>query len=724
MANKKIIPAISVIIPMYNVEKYIGECLDSIFAQTFEDYEIIVVDDCSTDKGCEVVENYIPKFNGRLQLIKSEKNSGGAGVPRNIGIRFSRGKYIFLMDSDDALTSDAFEEFYKLGKEFDADVVYSKRHYIIGSEEKAAHLRKNFPIQVVDNQKVEEKITLETEDLAQRIRQICSFQFNLTARGAIIKRNLLAENEIACPNTRFYEDFVFIFKVQCLAKKFVHTPKPVYLYRLQPDSITHKQNKTLEKTVDFWISSLIKGLDDLNNFMDKLEFFQKNVDYRYAVFDHLANFIFRPLLNACYQIPPSAIYSAILQGEVKKFSENKNLIAYLLSTINNQQKFLFNANQKISELQAQSNQKPREIFLPKEKISSAISVIIPMYNAEKYIGECLDSIFAQTFSDYEIIVVDDCSTDKSCEVVENYIPKFENRLRLIKSEKNSGGCPGTPRNIGIGISRGKYLMFVDADDAITSTALEELYTAAEKFSADVVHCEKFYRAAGETVTTDKNFLNPTSLEQKNFVTQPTFMSDELAERINEFGTDKFWVVPWNIFLRRDLIADNNLNFPDLRSGEDLIFGFFVLCKAKKILRVPNVCYVWRNNQNSFTWAKMSEEKMIHRWCDSLFRGLKILDDFMANFELFQKNPEYKYQVFELLIKNHAVHIIKLYNKIPAAQLDGLIRRELEQVKDKNALTAFIFSRMSSLNINFLRQNQIIQQQQKKIQELQAQLNQK
>ena len=61
---KKTIPAISIIIPMYNVEKYIVECLDSILAQTFDDYEVIAVDDCSTDKTCEVVESYLPKFNG------------------------------------------------------------------------------------------------------------------------------------------------------------------------------------------------------------------------------------------------------------------------------------------------------------------------------------------------------------------------------------------------------------------------------------------------------------------------------------------------------------------------------------------------------------------------------------------------------------------------------------------------------------------------------------
>ena len=61
---KKNIPAVSIVIPMYNTEKYIGECLDSILAQTFQDFEVIVVDDCSTDKSCDVVESYLPKFNG------------------------------------------------------------------------------------------------------------------------------------------------------------------------------------------------------------------------------------------------------------------------------------------------------------------------------------------------------------------------------------------------------------------------------------------------------------------------------------------------------------------------------------------------------------------------------------------------------------------------------------------------------------------------------------
>ena len=71
---KKTIPAISIVIPMYNVEKYIGECLDSILAQTFTDYEVIAVDDCSTDRTCEIVESYLPKFNAK----------GGGGNSSNL----------------------------------------------------------------------------------------------------------------------------------------------------------------------------------------------------------------------------------------------------------------------------------------------------------------------------------------------------------------------------------------------------------------------------------------------------------------------------------------------------------------------------------------------------------------------------------------------------------------------------------------------------------------
>ena len=169
-----------------------------------------------------------------------------------------------------------------------------------------------------------------------------------------------------------------------------------------------------------------------------------------------------------------------------------------------------------------------------KKTVPAISVIIPMYNVEKYVGECLDSILNQTFTDYEVIAVDDCSKDKTCEIVESYIPKFKGKLQLIRSEKNSGGA-GTPRNIGIGLSVGEYIFLMDSDDAIIPTAFAELYPIAKKFDADVVHCEKYFLAPGETVSTDKKILKETSFEswtsENDFVKKPTVYTNSLLERV-------------------------------------------------------------------------------------------------------------------------------------------------------------------------------------------------
>ena len=122
----------------------------------------------------------------------------------------------------------------------------------------------------------------------------------------------------------------------------------------------------------------------------------------------------------------------------------------------------------------------------------AISVVIPMYNAEKYIGECLTSLANQTFQDFDVTVVDDCSTDNSRAVVNKFLDTFGGgRLKLKKLSKNSG-YPGLPRNSALDMVRGKYVYFLDSDDFLSETAFEELYTVAEKFNADVVHGEKYF----------------------------------------------------------------------------------------------------------------------------------------------------------------------------------------------------------------------------------------
>ena len=350
----------------------------------------------------------------------------------------------------------------------------------------------------------------------------------------------------------------------------------------------------------------------------------------------------------------------------------------------------------------------------------AVSIIIPMYNAEKYIGECLDSILAQTFQNFEVIVVDDCSTDNSCAVVERYQLKFGDKLQLVHSEKNFGVGGSVQRNIGIRLSRGEYLFFIDSDDAIIDTTLEEFKKLIEEFKVDMIYSVNHYENTEKTALSDKKMLKKFSTD--NRITSPFLLSDNLQYRMNILCEHRYMPFSWNQFIRRDFVVKNEITFPPLRAGTDFIFGFYLICLAKNILCVPNLWYIWRqDNKNSITKASLPVDKLIHRWVDSLFKGTMIIDQLMTKIDFFQEFPDYKHRVYKLLIDYHARRIIPLYAQIPAGQLDSLIRKELSEVKDTTALTAFLFARMNVLNVQLLQAQKILDSKDAQIKKLQAQL---
>ena len=326
----------------------------------------------------------------------------------------------------------------------------------------------------------------------------------------------------------------------------------------------------------------------------------------------------------------------------------------------------------------------------------AISIIIPMYNVEKYVGECLDSVLAQTFTDYEVIIVDDCSTDKSCEIVENYKPKFGGKLKLIKSEKNSGS-PGVPRNTVIPLAKGKYTYFVDSDDALINTALEELYIVAEEFQSDVVHCERYFFVQDEDFTTDKTKLKADAWLKADFVEEPTLMPEKVEDRINLFIKGKFDWTTCNQFIRTELIQREKILFPPIRASVDSIFSLYLLCLAEAIVRVPNVVYVYRRRQGSVTETNsLNAKNKVRRFSDLLFRGFPLIDKFITEHNIFVENPTIKFSIFRFLLEYQLHAINPPYIQVPLNEMDKVVRAELEQLDDKTVVTAFFFD---YININ-------------------------
>lgn len=364
-----------------------------------------------------------------------------------------------------------------------------------------------------------------------------------------------------------------------------------------------------------------------------------------------------------------------------------------------------------------------------------MSVIIPLYNTEKYIGEALDSLLAQTFTNFEVIVVNDCSTDNSAAIVESYIPKFDGRLKLLHMKKNSGGAPA-PRNKGLKFSSGEYVYFMDADDALVPTALEELYSVANDFEADVVHCDRYYSSPDESASTDKSNLKVTVNDSRTpLFEMATVEAESLKERVEKLVQGRVWWTPWSHLIKREFLLENDLAFPKLNVADDLMFTIYLYCTTGKFVLAPNAVYVWRvlkDSNSRADWTSIQLENFLHRRVNDIFFGIQLIDKFTRNFDLFQKEPQYKYLLTEFFVHLQINHIRDLYRQMPAIMFDDFIRKEFSAISNDPAVAAFLFNRMMTSDVQFTtiyvnqinKFNQFAAQAQKRIAELEAQLKTK
>ena len=219
-----------------------------------------------------------------------------------------------------------------------------------------------------------------------------------------------------------------------------------------------------------------------------------------------------------------------------------------------------------------------------------ISVIVPMYNAEKYLKLCIDSILSQTFKDFELILIDDCSTDKTLEIAKSF---DDSRIKILQNKKNLGS-PGLTRNVGIDAAQGDYIYFCDNDDALLPKALENLYNAAEN-NFDIVNTTRWYIAKNPEFQT----LNGVEARAMKFPAASP-VSEDLKTRIRqEFLQTRIHIAPWLFLYRRKFLIENDIKFPE-EVAEDVFFNFGAVCATSKIIKIDIPFYIYRKYQNSTT----------------------------------------------------------------------------------------------------------------------------
>lgn len=235
-------------------------------------------------------------------------------------------------------------------------------------------------------------------------------------------------------------------------------------------------------------------------------------------------------------------------------------------------------------------------------IQPKVSVIVPIYNVEKYLDECMTSLLNQTLRDIEIIMVDDESPDNCPKICDDYASK-DKRVKVV--HKKNGGL-GFARNSGLDVAKGEYVAFIDSDDFIDLNMMEHLYSVAKEYDADEVRCGiKFYVEGKFSERHDVDKL--TVFKGKEHVRE--FMLDVVGP-LPECKRDvKYMMSSCCCIHSRKVIEDNNVRFLSEREclSEDLIWDVDLFSKMDCIVYVPECHYAYRMNPTSLT-HQYSREK--------------------------------------------------------------------------------------------------------------------
>ena len=285
-----------------------------------------------------------------------------------------------------------------------------------------------------------------------------------------------------------------------------------------------------------------------------------------------------------------------------------------------------------------------------------ISIILSVYNVENYLHQCIDSILNQTLKDFELICINDSSTDNSLNILNDYVSK-DTRVKVFTQP--NGGASST-RNYGMKLAIGEYLLFLDSDDYFDTTFLEKLYDKISTNDADIVVTSyKLYDDTTKKVTDKKSQINKK------------FLPDKDAFCIDDLQNEKFSflpVAPWAKMYKKDFILNNGLLFQNLKSCTDVFFTYATVALAKKICIVDENLIFYRINRVGSITSKRGDK------AQNIIKAYLYTKEFFETHNLWDK-----------------------YNVELKQAFVGCFNNEIKNIESNNELALFFESIKSQLN---------------------------
>lgn len=618
--SRKSIPAVSILVPIYNVEKYLRQCLDSVINQTLRNIEIILIDDGSTDESSKIVDEYADR-DGRIVVI--HKKNSGYGDSMNCGLDKARGEYIGIVESDDWAEPDMFERLYERAKEDgDVDLVKSNFYLYYSSLDKDnPQYREEYGgIWNRDLHRVvnEQNTKFEVFPSDMNLHAICpaeddKYNWLLTSTPAIwsglYRRQFLMDNDItflATPGAS-YQDTGFVMKSWVMARK-VSTIGNAFIHYRQ-DNEKSSINSTAK------MACVVDEYDEIDRYIserDLPEKIQKRINIgRIGVYfwnlDRLS-------------VDLAVEFVDTMSKDFKRIYDSKLLNYYDIDATRMRiiNEIINNPNMFKQRLKSQAGAK--------------VSVIVPMYKCEDYLPKCIESLIGQTMKDIEIVLVDDGSPDMTAMIAERYW-REDSRIQIIS---RSNGGRSAARNTGLDFAHAPFLMFCDSDDYFELDMCQKMYDAINRNNSDLAMCGigMIYQSNYERYRDDYLY----------YVVKLTGGE----HRINEHVLDSIDYSVCNKILRRNLINRWGLRFPEGVAYEDYYFASFYTLMSNMITVVDEKLYNYIRHRGSMMTMTFSGDK---RALDHMTIIERLFYDCYKRYGLLDRYSQFFIEQYEIIFNN-------------------------------------------------------------------------
>lgn len=549
-------PMVSIIVPVYNAEKYLKQCINSILAQTVSDFELICVDDGSTDNSLNILKKY-QKKDKRIQVY-AQKNQY-AGIARNNGLSHANGKYVLFLDSDDFFENTLIEKTVALANMHSADLVLFGADIYDQSTGKYSPASWELNMEYMPKKKVFNK-----EDIPEKIFQVVGSG----PCNKLYRRSFIEEHMLRFPDLRNSEDVPFV--CGALASANIITYCTDELLHIRREHGTNLESQKDTNPLDFYKAFILLK-----------EYLLKN-DYYSLI---TKSFINRSFDSCIYQI--NSLRTATAKKEVVDFLFDTGFRE--LEIVYKPYGYFYNAwNVRFFQSLCKNNNVDWEQLTPK------ISVIVPVYNVERYLPQCIESIQKQTLKNLEIILVDDGSTDSSGDICDRYA-KDDDRIVVI--HKENGGLSDA-RNAGLDIAKSEFIGFVDSDDYIAENMYEMLYNNMLANDSDI--------AIGDIVYVNEYGVPLAEINNQSPMKDECLSSEQAQYKLIE-EQNHYYVVVWSKLYRRKLFKD--LRFEKGKIHEDEFLVHHIFAEADMVSTVKAGVYYYRQREASITTKPYSIKRL-------------------------------------------------------------------------------------------------------------------